>query len=96
MVAGLAALSVHAQTPGMNHARNLAAGCTSCHGPGRTEGLPALAGRSKEEIVEQMKRFRSGARPSTLMGQLAKGYSDGDIDLIAAFFAAQRARKTPP
>jgi cytochrome c553 len=43
-----------------------------------------------------MKQFRSGARPSTLMGQLAKGYSDGEIDLIAAFFAAQRAGETPP
>jgi cytochrome c553 len=96
MAAGLAALSVHAQALSMNHARNLAAGCTSCHGPERTGGLPALAGRSKQEIVERMKQFRSGARPSTLMGQLAKGYSDGEIDLIAAFFAAQRAGETPP
>lgn len=96
MVAGLATLSVHAQTPDMRHARNLAAGCTGCHGADGAKGLPALAGRSKDEIVERMKQFRAGVRPSTLMGQLAKGYTDSEIDLIATFFAAQRAGKTPP
>ena len=96
MVAGLATFSAHAQTPDMRHARNLTAGCTGCHGAGSAKGLPTLTGRPKDEIVEQMKQFRAGVRPSTLMGQLAKGYTDGEIDLIAAFFAAPRAGKAPP
>jgi len=96
VVAGLATLSAHAQTLATNHARNLAAGCTACHGVGGAKRLPALAGRPTGEIVERMKQFRAGIRPSTLMGQLAKGYTDDEIDLIAAFFAAQRVEKTPP
>ena len=38
----------------------------------------------------QMKEFKSGARPATLMHQLAKGYSDEQIEAIAAYFAAQK------
>jgi cytochrome c553 len=49
-----------------------------------------LAGRSKDDIVTQMKAFKSGARPATVMHQLAKGYSDAQIEVIAAYFAAQK------
>ena len=31
-----------------------------------------------------------GARPATVMHQLAKGYSDAQIEVIAAYFAAQK------
>jgi cytochrome subunit of sulfide dehydrogenase len=96
MVAGLAVFSVHAQVPETKHARNLAAGCTACHGTDNAKGFSTLAGRPRNEIVERMKQFKAGVRSSTLMGQLAKGYSDSEIDTIAAFFAAQQAGKAPP
>jgi cytochrome c553 len=35
-----------------------------------------------------MKAFKTGARPATVMHQLAKGYSDAQIDTIAGYFAA--------
>jgi cytochrome c553 len=95
MVVGLATLSAHAQNPDTNHARNLAAGCTGCHGADGAKGLSGLAGRSGSEIAERMRQFKAGSRPAALMGQLAKGYTDGEIDLIAAFFASQRAGKPP-
>jgi cytochrome c553 len=41
-------------------------------------------------LTEQMKAFKSGARPATVMHQLAKGYSDAQIEQIAAYFAAQK------
>ncbi len=39
-----------------------------------------------------MQDFRSGARNGTVMPQLAKGYTDAQIDAMAAWFAAQPAR----
>lgn len=73
-------------------ARSLAATCAACHGTqGRsvsTEVLP-LAGLPKEHIVSQMRAFRDGTRPATVMHQLAKGYTDAQIDLIAGYFAKQ-------
>jgi cytochrome c553 len=73
--------------------RSLAANCAQCHGTdGRAvEGsaVPSLAGMPATEFVEQMNAFRSGARPSTVMQQLARGYSGAQIDQLAAYFAAQ-------
>ena len=52
--------------------------------------MPRLAGLPKNYIVEQMQAFRDGKRPATVMHQLAKGYSNEQIDTLAGFFAAQR------
>jgi len=72
----------------------LAATCANCHGTqGRAvEGasVPGLAGMPASYLVEQLKAFKAGTRPATVMHQLAKGYSDAQIDTIAAYFAAQK------
>jgi cytochrome subunit of sulfide dehydrogenase len=74
--------------------RALAATCANCHG---TQGqavpnatVPGLAGMPASYIVEQMKAFKAGTRPATVMHQIAKGFSDAQIDAIAATFAAQK------
>ena len=77
-----------------NAGRNLAAGCAICHG---TQGRPAagapvipLAGLPRDHIATQMRAFRDGKRPATVMHQIAKGYTDPQIDAMAAWFAAQK------
>jgi cytochrome c553 len=37
-----------------------------------------------------MKEFKAGTRPATIMQQLAKGYTDDQIERAAAYFAAQK------
>ena len=88
----LLAAPAAAQDP--NLARNLAANCANCHG---TSGhavahtaMTPLAGEDKERIVTRLQDFRAGTRPATVMHQIAKGYSDEQIDLIAGFLAAQK------
>lgn len=78
-----------------NRARNLAATCTSCHGTnGVSEGdIKSLAGVPKADIVTKLQDFKSGREAGTVMPQLAKGYTDEQIDLIAGWFAAQKAPK---
>jgi len=72
----------------------LAATCANCHGTqGRAvdgTAVPGLAGIPAVYLVEQMKAFKAGTRQATVMHQLAKGYSDAQIDQIAAYFAAQK------
>jgi cytochrome c553 len=72
-------------------ARSLAATCAACHGTdGRAAAgaaLPGLAGMPAIYLVEQMKTFKSGTRPGTVMPQLAKGYSDAQIEQLGAWFA---------
>jgi cytochrome c553 len=91
-LAGLAAL---AQAQDANLGRNLAATCANCHGTnGHARGdMKPLAGLAADKIVAMLADYKSGAQPSTIMGQIAKGYSDEQVRLIAAHFAAQPARK---
>jgi sulfide dehydrogenase cytochrome subunit len=41
-----------------------------------------------------MKKFKSGERPSSIMGRLAKGYSDAEITAMAEFFSKQKLHVT--
>ena len=71
--------------------------CAGCHGTnGASAGasMPSLAGHSKQVIVDAMKNFKSGERPSTIMGRLAKGYTDADFALMGDFYAAQKLNIT--
>jgi cytochrome c553 len=90
LATALVAMPVAAQDTA---SRNLAAGCAICHGTeGRavTKDVIPLAGLPKEHIVTQMKAFRDGTRPATVMHQIAKGYNDAQIDALAAWFAARK------
>jgi cytochrome c553 len=77
-----------------NLGRDVAASCANCHGTdGRSHGgIPSLAGRDPGSIVQQMKDFRDGKRPATVMRQFATAYTDVEIEAAAAYFAAQKAR----
>ena len=73
--------------------RNLAAGCAICHGTqghAVTKDMVSLAGLPKEHIAQQLRDFKDGKRPATVMHQIAKGYTDPQIDSLAAWFAAQK------
>lgn len=74
-----------------SNAGYLASNCANCHGTtGNAKGaMPSLAGQPKAFIVDQMKAFRDGKRPATIMHQLAKGYTDAQIELVADFFSKQ-------
>ena len=91
-LAALAAPPVLAQD--VNLARNLAATCANCHGTnGHARGdMKPLAGLQADKIVAMMNDFKSGAMPATIMHQIAKGYTDEQIRLVAGYFAAQQPK----
>jgi cytochrome subunit of sulfide dehydrogenase len=74
--------------------RDLAAACASCHGTNgaSVQGMPYLAGQSSTYIVARMREFSSGKRPATVMHQIAKGYTDAQIEALAAYFSAQKRK----
>jgi len=67
--------------------RGLAATCANCHGTdgkGVVEGgMPLINNLTSEQMLTQLKAFKSGAREGTIMPQLAKGYSDEQLETIA-------------
>jgi sulfide dehydrogenase cytochrome subunit len=40
-------------------------------------------------MVDSMKAFKSGERPGTVMGRIAKGYTEEEFKLMASVFAKQ-------
>jgi cytochrome subunit of sulfide dehydrogenase len=101
----LAAAAAHAQQPAPpaptfaapnlspKGVQSMAAACSMCHG---TQGKPvanspvaALAGRSRDEIVQSMAQFKAGAKPATIMHQISRGYSDAEVAALADYFARQ-------
>ena len=92
MFALACAASLTAGAADPNYARNLAASCANCHGTdGKSAGvMPPLARLDKNYIILQMQDFKYGKRPATIMHQLAKGYSDEQIEQMAEYFAAQK------
>ncbi len=76
----------------------LALPCTGCHGSTgiSTAGdIPNLAGQTHMALTDALLRFRSGERPATVMGRLAKGYSETEIAALAQYFAAQPLARAP-
>jgi cytochrome c553 len=83
-----------AQGADLDLGRNLAAACANCHGTNGVsqKGMPNLAGQQQTYLAQQMRDFKAGKRPATIMHQIAKGYTDEQIDAVAAYFSAQRIR----
>ena len=93
-VALAAASQARAQDAASLRVRSLAAQCAQCHG---TDGhaapdsaMPSLAGMPRDALLAQLQAFKAGTRPSTIMQQLAKGYSEAQLEQLAAWFAAQK------
>ena len=69
-----------------------AASCTGCHPASArvTSPVPRLGGLDRAAIVKAMQDFRTGQRTGTVMDRIAKGFTDEEIQAIAAWYAAQR------
>ena len=87
----LAAGAAHAQVDPLQ-VRSWAAACANCHGTGghAQPGMESLAGANKDDMLKKLMDFKSGAKPATIMHQLAKGYTDEQLAAITAWFAAQK------
>ena len=69
-----------------------AGSCSGCHalGPNVATPVPRLNGRSAAELASQMQAFKTGQRPSTVMGRIAKGFSEAEAQAIAEWYAAAK------
>lgn len=96
-LAAPAAENMRGNMGGVSLAQSLAASCANCHGTNSqhaiSDSIPPLAGRPASWLREQMSAFRHYGRPSTVMQQIVKGYSEDEIALIAQWLEKQRPEK---
>ena len=66
--------------------------CLGCHGQAGAGSLniPLLAGRPKADIEAAMAAFRKNERPASIMGRIARGFTEAEATAMAAYFAAQK------
>jgi cytochrome c553 len=85
-------LAAFAQGANPNLGRNLAATCANCHNTNgkSVTGMPSIAGMPKDVMLSTLREYKEGKRPATVMHQHAKGYTDAQLELIAAYYAAQK------
>lgn len=91
-LAGASLMAWPALAQDANLARNLAATCANCHGTnGNARGdMKPLAGMPADKMLAMLADFRSGNQPATIMHQISKGYTEEQMKLVAAYFAAQK------
>lgn len=89
----LAGLPAAAQAQGQEalYMRSLAATCANCHGTSgyaiKGSQVPSVAGMPREYMLRQLTAFKDGSRPASVMHQIAKGFSDAQLDQIATYLA---------
>ncbi|WP_353571184.1 c-type cytochrome [Candidatus Albibeggiatoa sp. nov. BB20] len=69
---------------------NTCAGCHGTNGASVGPATPIIGGLSVDTITEAMNAYKSGDRPSTVMGRIAKGYTEEEINAMAGFFCEQK------
>lgn len=70
----------------------LAQSCMGCHGTAGASvagPMPTIGGQNAAYLVEAMRTFKDGSRPSTVMGRLAKAYTEPEVAAMAQYFASQ-------
>jgi len=90
LAVGLALGSMGSMAAGALQLQSLAASCANCHGTSgiAQPGMESLAGKPKDDLLKKMMDFKTGKKPATLMHQLSKGYTDDQLEQLAAHFAA--------
>lgn len=69
-------------------AATLSAACSGCHTP-KSVNIPSLTRLSPDQIIARMDTYKSETSGTTVMHRLARGYTDEDIVLIAAYLTTQ-------
>ncbi|MBK1647424.1 c-type cytochrome [Rhabdochromatium marinum] len=68
---------------------NTCAGCHGTHGNSLGPATPSIAAMDPIVFVETMQYFRDDETYSTIMGRIARGYNDEELEKMAEYFHQQ-------
>lgn len=71
----------------MGRAAGLVLACSGCHG-GQTDGIPPIEGLSEQALLQALLSYRDDREGGSVMHAMMRGYSQADIEAIAAYLAA--------
>ncbi|MQX38293.1 c-type cytochrome [Roseospira navarrensis] len=97
LLAGGLALAAPAQAAEMD-VEVMAGACTFCHGTdgnGVGAAIPSISGLPVEQFEYMMTSYQEDANPSTVMGRIARGYTDDQITALAEYFGSKPFERLP-
>ena len=90
--ASLLASAASAQTATPPAGRLLASNCFQCHGTnGAGPGFDTIAGKSVDEIYNNLREMKSETPGNDIMKAHARGYTDEQLRQISAYLSQQRS-----
>ncbi|MEO5377031.1 MAG: c-type cytochrome [Magnetococcus sp. DMHC-6] len=66
---------------------NTCAGCHGTNGVSAGPGMPSIAGMPSAYLQTIMADFKSGKRPSTIMGRIARGYTEEETKRLSDYLS---------
>ncbi len=76
--------------PSASMLANTCAGCHGTDGASMGPATPTIAGMSAEYFRTVMKEYQEDDRASTIMGRIARGYTEAEIALMADLYAGKK------
>ncbi len=73
----------------LSRAASLAASCSGCHA-GQSKGIPSLDDLDAAAIADTLLTYKTDEAGTTVMHRLARGYTQQEIDQIAAYLQSER------
>jgi cytochrome c553 len=90
LMVALAASALPAAAQTVPAGRLLASNCFQCHGTnGRGPGFDRLAGKSANELYNELKEFQAGKEGNGIMAKHALGYTDAQLRALADWLSRQ-------
>lgn len=59
--------------------------CLNCHSG--DADIPVIQGRPEPVLLDALRAFKNGDKPSTVMTKIAKAYSDDELQALARYFS---------
>lgn len=77
------------QAKAVSEAEFIAKTCALCHGgPAHVPPtMPAIYGASADAIYQSLIELKTDKKPYTIMGRIAKGYSDAQLKAVAEYLS---------
>lgn len=92
IVAGFALAASVSAAGDIEAGKNSSAICAACHGADGNSAVPnfpKLAGQGQQYLLKQLKDIKAGNRAVVEMTGMLDGFSDQDLENLAAYFSSQ-------
>ncbi len=89
----------HADAPAepQKSGKDLSQQCVACHGEdgnSPTSAFPKIAGQHEDYLLHALHSYKNGERKNAIMAGIVAALSEGDMEVLADYYAGQKGLST--